>query len=896
MATIFVENKAYEVRDGQNLLEACLSLGFDLPYFCWHPALGSVGACRQCAVKQFQDEHDQKGKIVMACMTPVTEHMRISIDDAEARTFRAKVIEWLMVNHPHDCPVCDEGGECHLQDMTVMTGHDYRTYRFSKRTHVNQDLGPFINHEMNRCIQCYRCVRYYRDYAGGRDLSVLAAHDNVYFGRHQDGTLENVFSGNLVEVCPTGVFTDKTFKQHYTRPWDLQTAPSVCVHCGLGCNTLPGERYGTLRRVRNRYNGEVNGYFLCDRGRYGYEFVNGANRVRRPLHRTGKGRQLIPIAADAATDLLTGMLGDGARIVGIGSPRASLEANFALRQRVGAERFCCGLTEDAMAPLRAVNDVMKHSSVRIVNLRELGEADAVFILGEDVANTAPLAALRLRQASRVQPMEIAKRLKIHTWDDSAVRNAVQDARGPMYVASPAGTALDELATRAWQAAPDDIARLAYAVAHAIDPDAPAVPELTSELRAFAEQIAQTLVAAKNPVVVSGASCGNPEVVRAADAVARALHTHGAQTGLFLIVPECNSLGVTMMGGLSLEDVEQTMSSGNVDTVVVVENDLYRRADASLVDAILEHAKNIIVIDHTSSETAQKADLVLPAATYADGDGTLVNNEGRAQRHFQVYVPDGDVRESWRWLMDVESIDQVQALMAEALPVFERVPDAAPPADARYVQQRLTRKSHRYSGWTAMHADKNVHEPHAPEDKDSPFTFSIEGYRGAVPASAMTGTWTPGWNSVQGVTKFQDEVGGHLRGGDPGVRLIDSDDQDKAYNNSIPLPTRLPSGEYLILPAYHIFGSDELSAHAPAIAQRVRPAYIGMNPEDAAELQIQQGQLAAIELPPRVREEGALPVEIIDTLPRGIAALPVGLPGCPIIPLPTAAAIRKAGEP
>nr|MDA8164359.1 2Fe-2S iron-sulfur cluster-binding protein [Desulfobacteraceae bacterium] len=133
MPTIYIDNHPYEVEEGQNLLHACLSLGLDIPYFCWHPAMHSVGACRQCAVKVFKDENDTKGKIVMSCMVPAAEGTRLSIDDPETKEFRAKVIEWLMVNHPHDCPVCDEGGECHLQDMTVMTGHVYRRYRFTKR-------------------------------------------------------------------------------------------------------------------------------------------------------------------------------------------------------------------------------------------------------------------------------------------------------------------------------------------------------------------------------------------------------------------------------------------------------------------------------------------------------------------------------------------------------------------------------------------------------------------------------------------------------------------------------------------------------------------------------------------------------------------------------------------
>ena len=156
-----------------------------------------------------------------------------------------------------------------------------------KRTFHNQDLGPLVNHEMNRCIQCYRCTRFYREYAGGRDLDALVLRNQVYFGRHEDGTLESEFSGNLVEFCPTGVFTDNTLKRHYTRKWDLQMAPSICVHCGLGCNTTAGERYGALRRIVNGYGITTsgNGYFLCDRGRFGYEFVNSERRIRQPLLR-----------------------------------------------------------------------------------------------------------------------------------------------------------------------------------------------------------------------------------------------------------------------------------------------------------------------------------------------------------------------------------------------------------------------------------------------------------------------------------------------------------------------------------------------------------------------------------------------------------------------------------
>ena len=610
MALVYVDNRPYQMDPGQNLLHGCLSHDLNLPYFCWHPALGSVGACRQCAVKLFKDEHDEHGKIVMACMTPAAEGARISIDDREAAAFRAGIIEGLMLNHPHDCPVCDEGGECHLQDMTVMAGHDYRRYEFEKRTFHNQDLGPLVNQEMNRCIQCYRCVRYYRDYAGGQDLNAFASRNTVFFGRYADGALESEFSGNLVEICPTGVFTDKTLKRHYSRKWDQQFAPSVCVHCALGCNIDAGERYGTLRRVVNRYNHEVNGYFLCDRGRFGYEFVNSERRLRQPVL---QGR---PTPAPEARTHLLQRVAQG-KAIGIGSPRASLEANFALRTLVGPERFHTGMA-DHQAKLAARMIQILRGPLRTPTLHEIEESDAVFILGEDLTNVAPRMALAVRQSVRQQPMEIAKKANIPLWMDHGVRDALQDAKGPLYIATPYATRLDEIATTTFRAAPDDLARLGFAVAHALDPRAPDAAALP-----LAGEIAQALRSARKPLVISGMSCGSEAVMEAAANVAMAAHA-----ALSLTAPECNTVGASLMGGLPLSAAFQAVQDGRADTVVILENDLYRRAPAAEVDAFLNTAAHVIVLDHLANPTTAKAGLTLPAGTFAESDGTFISSEGR----------------------------------------------------------------------------------------------------------------------------------------------------------------------------------------------------------------------------------------------------------------------------
>jgi NADH-quinone oxidoreductase subunit G len=891
MATLYIDDKAYQVAAGDNLLHACLSLGFDIPYFCWHPAMGSVGACRQCAVKELHDGSDTRGRLVMACMTSAHDGARISIKDPEVAAFHASVIEWLMTNHPHDCPVCEEGGECHLQDMTLMTGHIYRRYRFTKRTFRNQYLGPFLTHEMNRCIACYRCVRFYRDYAGGRDFDVFAAHRNVYFGRHEDGVLESEFSGNLAEVCPTGVFDDKPFGEFFNRKWDLRSVPSVCVHCGLGCNTTPNERFGKVRRILNRYNGEVNGHFLCDRGRFGYGFVNDSTRERQPRLRRRPGKAVEPATKEEALRWLAERLWRRTAI-GIGSPRAPLEANFALRTLVGRERFYHGVSETEQHLLALMLDIMRNGPARAASLKDAEAADAVLILGEDVPNTAPRLALSLRQAVRQKSFEIADKLKIPRWQDAGVREAarqLQHEGSPLFIATPDVTRLDDVAMRAVRATPGDIARLGIAVAHEIDPAAPAVRDLLEDAREPASEIAEALKKAKRPLVVAGFGCASAAVIQSAANVAWALCRSGRAAGLCLTTPECNSLGLGMMGGGALADAFKAVEDGSADTLIVLENDLYRRADRSRVDRCLNAARHVVVLDHVMTDTGRRADLLLPAGTFAEADGTLVSSEGRAQRFFQILIPEGDIQESWRWLRDAlhrvagrspevdwSRMDDVTAACAEAVPTLAAIPQAAPTANFRVNGSKIPREPHRYSGRTAVDAAVTVHEPKPPDDPDTPFAFSMEGYYGPLPASLIPYFWAPSWNSVRALNKFQDDVGGPLRGGDPGIRLIEPPpDAAPRYFQDVPNAFVPRRGEWLILPLHEIFGSEELSRLAPAVAERVPAPYVALNPEDAASLRVTDDAIVSVNLGATTCR---LPVRLRTALPSGVAAMVVGLSG------------------
>ncbi|MBP2844001.1 NADH-quinone oxidoreductase subunit NuoG [Dickeya oryzae] len=908
MATIHVDGKEYEVDGADNLLQACLSLGLDIPYFCWHPALGSVGACRLCAVKQYQNAEDTRGRLVMSCMTPASDGAYIAIDDDEAKQFRKTIVEFLMTNHPHDCPVCEEGGNCHLQDMTVMTGHNFRRYRFTKRTHHNQDLGPFISHEMNRCIACYRCVRYYKDYADGKDLGVYGAHDNVYFGRPEDGVLESEFSGNLVEVCPTGVFTDKTHSERYNRKWDMQFAPSICQQCSVGCNTSPGERYGELRRIENRYNGSVNHYFLCDRGRFGYGYVNLKDRPRQPLQR--RGDDWIALNAEQALQGAADVLRQAKRVIGIGSPRASVESNFALRELVGADNFYTGVSQAEQNRLQLMLNVLKESGVHTPSLREIESYDAVLVLGEDLTQTGARIALAVRQAVKGKARELAAAQKVADWQIAAILNIGQHAKHPLFVTNVDSTRLDDIAAWNYRAPVAEQARLGFAIAHALDNAAPAVSDLPADLTQKVDVIVQALAGARKPLIISGTNAGSDDVIAAAANVAKALKARGSDVGITFVAAAANSMGVAMIGGGSLDDALSQLETGEADSVVVLENDLYRHAPAARVDAALAKATNLIVLDHQRTAIMDKASLVLSSASFAESDGTLISQEGRAQRFFQVYDPtyyDSKVvmLESWRWLhslyitynsrqVDWTQLDHVIDACVSALPQLAAIKDAAPDASFRIQGQKLAREPHRYSGRTAMRANISVHEPRQPQDRDTMFTFSMEGNNSPLAERQQVPfAWAPGWNSPQAWNKFQDEVGGHLRYGDPGVRLIEAGKGSLPYFSQIPAPFAPQQGQWQVAPYYNLFGSDELSQRSGVIQQRMPQACAVVSQADAALLGVNAGALLDITCGGQTLR---LPVRLSAELRQGQIGLPLGFPGvAPVLAGATVEMLREAAQ-
>nr|WP_317200281.1 NADH-quinone oxidoreductase subunit NuoG [uncultured Psychrobacter sp.] len=979
MAVIHIDGTTVEVDSSDNLLQACLSLGIDVPYFCYHPALGSVGSCRQCAVKQYQNEEDMKagkGRLVMSCMVAPDNDMYISVTDDEAKAFRASMVELLMTNHPHDCPTCEEGGHCHLQDMTYMSGHNTRRYRFTKRTHHNQDLGPFIGHEMNRCIACYRCVRFYKDYAGGEDLGVYGSNNRVYFGRDKDGQFESEFSGNLTEVCPTGVFTDQTHSERYNRKWDMQYAPSICHGCSAGCNISPGERYGELRRIENRYNGEVNGYFLCDRGRFGYGYVNRVDRPTGALERINDKH--VKINIDYALDETIKRLTDK-KVIGIGSPRASLETNFALKNLVGFDNFSTGLNHQQQDLVHKCIEVLSTEGIHNPSMNEIESHDAVLILGEDITQTSSRVALSVRQAAKNEGLKMAAALKTQSWLAEPVKRIAQDALSPVYIIDVTQTKLDDISKSSAVATPEDITRLGFRVADEISSFADDLSEIAdlqkSELsnsdsddasadpmQVLAQQIAYDLIQADRPLVISGSSLSSTALIEAAAQITQALtqkrqaikateqkqvdahnervkaaqaqaandqpeedkeleakpakaqmgtnkdaqddverepadafelkevnkQYHG-QAGIYLTVSDANSMGVCMLGGHSVEELLAT----EFDVVIVAENQLTDAIDANKLTQLLSD-KTVIALDHQLLEWHKDVDIVLPAASFAEADGTLVSSEGRAQRFFQVYDsnyyhPMSSIKEGWRWLHAVHSsiegkevdwtqLDDVINALIATHPKLAGIKGAAPDADYRITGLKIARQPRRYSGRTAMRAPISVHEPMQPKDLDTGLTFSMEGYSGKQIKGAMIPfASAAGWNSPQAWNKYQDKVGGHLKGGDPGVRLFDSFERLPSRQYVAPeagsyAATDMQEGRAKLVPIYNIYASSMMASRSPIVAKQLPIASWRVGMDDAKAWGLLAGDYLAIEIDNR---QITLPVQLVQYLAEGCIGYPVG---------------------
>ena len=597
MPEIIYDGKPITVPAGTNLVDAGAAAGTSVPIFCYHKDLGAIGSCRVCAVTVTQQG---KTRTVMGCMTEALDGMEITTLDDHSRALRKHVLDWIMVNHPHDCPICDEGGECQLQDLTIAAEHGIRTTTLKKRTFANQYLGEFIQHEMNRCITCYRCQRFYQEYAGGRDFGVTGSQQRVYFGRFEDGPFENPFSGNLVELCPTGVFTDKLFR-FKSRVWDLELAPSVCPHCPVGCNVMPGARHRMLQRIRMRENPQVNGSFLCDRGQFGHGYVMDPDRPRTLRVPGADGDWDSALALTGGALLETARRGGAPSIALITSSRASLETHFALQQLADGPLAGAAIShfDDPERETRAIASLaaLEAAGAEALEQSDLAHCDVLMIAGASLVDEAPLAALAARQCAR--------------------------RGGRVFVLGPIERYLNDVAT----VIPTHPAALADALKSL------AYPGSTGALG----EVCGALQRAARPGLLVGHDLVDGAALTAAADLAKSLKAAGAAIRFGALFSGPNGYGAAAMSkSATLAGILSGLEAGTFQAAVVVESEWSSWSPRSR--QALERLPVLIVLDYLAGPLAEKAKTFFPTDATYESNGTYVNRAGRMQGFAAVRVP------------------------------------------------------------------------------------------------------------------------------------------------------------------------------------------------------------------------------------------------------------------
>jgi len=402
---VTIDDVAVRVPKGTLVIEAAKEAGVLVPHYCYHPGLPVAGICRMCLVAV-----EKAPKLQVACATPVAEGMVVHTQTAAAKAARMGVLELLLINHPLDCPICDQAGECELQDFTFQEGRPRTRYSpdYAKRFNPVEDFGPDVLYVPNRCILCTRCVRFMEDVAREPVLNVSERGDRAYIGVHPEARLDHPWAGNVVDLCPVGSLLSKDFL-HKARAWELDKSASVCTGCSQGCNVTIDTREGVVVRLRPRSNLAVNQYFMCDHGRANYRWMNRADRIEAPLVREPDGTARA-VDWDEALERAAGMLrGAGGAAVALVSARASTEALFLARRALarfawtgayqlvmGEEAPLAGVANLALRAERAPNargaDLLGYTRHYAEALQAAERAAVVLVLDDPQITVRPAGA------------------------------------------------------------------------------------------------------------------------------------------------------------------------------------------------------------------------------------------------------------------------------------------------------------------------------------------------------------------------------------------------------------------------------------------------------------------------------------------------------------------------
>jgi NADH-quinone oxidoreductase subunit G len=632
--TLTIQGIEVTVPAGTLLVDAAKQAGIYIPVFCYHPKLEPVGMCRMCLVEIGRPKKDRQSgdlmtdesgepiiefgpKLETSCTTPVGEGWVVRTSSERALQGQKQIVEYLLTSHPLDCPVCDKGGECPLQELTMDFGSGKSRFLYDEKMHLAKHvpLGDLIFLDRERCIQCARCTRFQEEVVDDPVIGFEQRGRSLQIVTYSDPGFNSYFSGNTTDICPVGALTTADFRFE-ARPWELKQAASICPHCPVGCNlTLNTRRQPdqegrvTIQRIMPRHNEAVNETWICDKGRFAHHFTSSPRRLRSPKIRRDNDwvdctwEEALQIVAKAVKKA-----GDG--LVGVAGGRASNEDLFAFKKLVeglGGE----ALLADSMG---GGDWVQKVGVGPGTNLRDLGQGDAILVVASDLHEEAPVWWLRVKQAC--------------------------DRGADLVLVNPRETRLDKFASTRIRCEFGEAPSVVSALS-----DGTASPEsIPGKLKSAAKKLA----AAEHLVIFYGQeglpAAGSQALAEASAALLiNSGHVGSPNNGLIPVWPHNNTQGGWDMG---LKPTTKGLASA-LDSAKAI----YLMASDPLGDdpklaEQLKAATFVVVQDLFMTETAREADVVLPAQAFAEREGTYTTGERRVQRSYMTLPPMGETRPDW----------------------------------------------------------------------------------------------------------------------------------------------------------------------------------------------------------------------------------------------------------
>jgi NADH-quinone oxidoreductase subunit G len=635
MPTLTINGTAIEVAPGTSILQACEQLGVEIPRFCYHERLSVPANCRMCLV-------EMKGspKPVASCAMPAADKQEIFTDTPLVHKARKGVMEFLLINHPLDCPICDQGGECDLQDQALGYGFDRGRYEENKRAVDEKYLGPLIKTFMTRCIQCTRCIRFADEIAGAPEIGLLGRNEKVEIGTYVEQAITSELSGNLVDVCPVGALTSKPYA-FAARPWELKKTDSIDVFDAVGCNIRIDSRGPEVMRVLPRTHEDINEEWIADKSRHAIDGLLRQRLDRPYIRRDGK---LQPASwAEALATIAARLEGvDGTRIAAIAGDMVDAESVIALKDlmtALGSPNIDCR-QDGARFDVSARAGYLFNSTIAGID-----QADAFLIVGSNPRWEAPLVNARIRK----------RYLTLRETFQAAVIGAKLD--------------------------------LTYPAAYL-----GAGPQTLADLVAGRHGFADVLRNAKAPMLILGSGALAREDGPAIHALARQLSdsvglVREGWNGFNLLHRAAGRVGALDLGFLPGKGGRETTwiingaGRGKLDVVYLL--------GADEIDTKKLGQAFVIYQGHHGDRGAHRADVILPGAAYTEKNATYVNTEGRAQLARMAVFPPGEAREDWKIIralaealgksLPYDSLGQIRRRLAEVSPTFRAI-DAVTPAE------------------------------------------------------------------------------------------------------------------------------------------------------------------------------------------------------------------------